>query len=98
MKAAEYGRCPHVGTRAAWPSLFVALASSPATFKGGSLVPVPPLLLLFFASDASGNLSLPFSCPAGVPAGMQIVHQFVIQDPGAPKGFALSNGLGAKTP
>jgi len=80
-----------------------ALPSSPATlvfglaplgapFKGGTLVPMP-WLLVSLATNGSGALSLPFTWPAGAPALAALYFQFWITDPGAPAGLAASNGL-----
>jgi hypothetical protein len=80
-----------------------AKPSSPATlafgfsavnlpFKGGIFVP-QPLLLLPQATDATGAASLAFTWPAGAPAGVTLVFQEWIKDPGASFGLSASNGL-----
>ena len=73
-------------------TLVVGLSQLDAPFKGGTLVP-HPLLLVPLATTASGTLSLPFTWPAGVPALTALYFQVWMADPGAPSGFAASNGL-----
>lgn len=63
-----------------------------APFKGGTLVPLPQLLVPL-ATDFTGHASLPFTLPAGVPAGTPLIFQAWIQDAGASFGLAASNGL-----
>ncbi len=79
--------------------LFVALSATPVPFKGGTLQPFPwltaPVMLL---TDASGSLGLPFSMPAGTPAGIELWLQAGIQDVAAPQGVALSNGVRGLVP
>ena len=78
--------------------LFVALASVPAPFKGGTLVANPVSSLVALATSASGTLLLPFTWPSGVPSATSIWFQDAIQDAAGPKGVALSNALKAVTP
>ena len=78
--------------------LFMALASTPTPFKGGSLIPVPPLLTLSMSTNGSGGIVLPFVWPSGMPPETSIYFQFAIQDAAAVKGVALSNGLKGVTP
>ncbi len=79
-------------------ALFTALASSPVPFKGGVLVPVPSLLMLFLGTNAAGDLALPFTMPSGVPAGTTLWMQWAIQDAGAVHDVALSNALRGLVP
>ena len=69
-----------------------------AAFKGGVLVPTPDLVLDGFVVGPTATLDLPFTWPAGVPAGAVLVSQAWISDPAGPKGFAASNGLEARAP
>jgi hypothetical protein len=78
--------------------LFLSLTSTPAPFKGGVLVPVPPLLTVNLATNASGGIALPFTWPSGVPAATSLYFQYAIQDAAAINGVALSNALKAVTP
>jgi len=71
--------------------LAVSLTQGAAPFKGGTLVPVPVLLLLTFTTDAAGEFLLP-----GVPGGggpLAIYLQCASVDAGQPQGFALSNAV-----
>jgi hypothetical protein len=63
-----------------------------APFKGGVLVPAP-LLLVALASDAKGEIGLPFALDGSVPPGTPLVFQAWISDPVATFGLAASNGL-----
>jgi hypothetical protein len=79
--------------------LFVAAGGSPTPFKGGFLLPVPPLGAPVLAgTDAGGDLALPFTMPGNVPPGAEFWLQWVIQDGAAPQGYALSNGLVGTAP
>ena len=77
---------------------FVALASVPAPFKGGTLKAFPPLTIVFAATSGAGGIALPFLMPAGVPAGTEIWVQWGIQDAAAVKGVALSNAVKGLVP
>ena len=79
-------------------TLFVSASSTPAPFKGGTLVPLPALLTVPLATSASGALVLPFVWPIGVPSGASFWFQMAIADPAAVKGVALSNALKGATP
>jgi len=72
--------------------LVVGLSRLDAPFKGGTLVPsplIPPLPL----PTGGGALTLPFTWPAGVPAGVELFFQGWIDDPFGPKGYAATNAL-----
>jgi hypothetical protein len=78
--------------------LFVAVSSTPTPFKGGTLVPVPPLTALPFATSASGSIQIPVAAwPPGA-SGLDLFIQYAIQDASAVKGVALSNALHADVP
>jgi hypothetical protein len=79
-------------------ALFASLSSMPAAFKGGTLVPVPPLLSLAMTTLADGTLPLAFTWPAGVPAGTSFWFQYAISDVAAVQRVALSNAVKATTP
>ena len=78
--------------------LFVGLTNDPTSFKGGTLVPVPPALLLPFTTSAAGTVPLAFPWPAGLPSAFSLYHQFAIQDAAAIHGVALSHALKSTTP
>ncbi len=73
-------------------ALMFGITQLNAPFKGGVLVP-DPLLILPLITGPTGNVSLPFLFPAGVPAGASLYFQFWIQDSTAIKGYAASNAL-----
>ncbi|HEX5011618.1 MAG TPA: hypothetical protein VFY71_14590 [Planctomycetota bacterium] len=78
--------------------LFVALSSTPAPFKGGTLVPLPPVATLPMSTSAAGKLQIGVAeWPAGA-SGFGVHLQFAIQDAGAVHGVALSNALRADVP
>jgi hypothetical protein len=73
-------------------ALFVGLVASPTPFKGGMLVPVPPLLQLTVFTDADGKWVLePASGTGSIP--VDVVLQAAVLDPGAVNGVSLSNAL-----
>ena len=79
-------------------TLFVGVTPGNAPFKQGVLVPVPPLLMLFLATNAQGELLLPFTWPGGVPSNANIYFQAWMADAGGPAGFSASNALKLLTP
>ncbi len=74
--------------------LFVGLVATPLPFKGGTLVPVPPLLQFGLQTDASGGLNVPFTTPSGV-SGVPIYVQCALADASADLGVGLSNAMEA---
>ena len=80
----------------AW--LVLGLAPLSAPFKGGVLVPHPDLIVSGLVTSAAGDLALDDTWPTGVPSGASFFTQFWITEPGAPSGFAASNGLRGTTP
>lgn len=81
-----------VGALPGQPAWLVAgLSASPTPFKGGTLVPLPVLVVLPVLVGAGGSATLP-----GVPGGggpLAAYVQFVQQDPAQPAGYALSNAV-----
>jgi plastocyanin len=75
-------------------ALFVGFVQGAATFKGGTLVPVPWILQLGLATSGSGTITLPFLMPPGL-TGIDLYMQVGVQDAGAPVGVALTNALEA---
>jgi len=73
-------------------TLVASIVNLSVPFKGGTLVPKPDFLIPLVTSGA-GAVTLPFTWPAGIPAGTELFWQFWIQDPGGPNGFAASNAL-----
>jgi len=78
--------------------LFVALSVSAIPFKGGTLKPFPFFSPVIIPTNASGAISIPFTMPAGVPSGTNLVLQWAIQDAAAVQGIALSNAVKGVTP
>ena len=78
--------------------LFVSQLSAPVPFKGGTLVPFPPLLSFVLVTPPDGSLPIAFTWPSGVPANTAIWFQYAIADPAAIQHVALSNALKATTP
>ena len=77
--------------------LIVSLEAAPKPFKGGVLVPELASSASFLMLTGSGGgitLSVPVS---PLPAGLDIVMQFVIADAAAAQGVSLSNALQAST-
>jgi hypothetical protein len=87
----------HVAKPLASGNLWLGLGVLNKPFKGGVFVPFP-LLPIPFATNGSGDASLPFVFPAGIPSGTNLVFQFWITDAGAAHGFAASSGLLGVTP
>lgn len=78
--------------------LFVGAQAQPTAFKGGTLVPLPPLAHFTVVTDAAGALSLGWSAwPSNAP-GQDWYFQYGIADPVAVHGVALSNALRATEP
>jgi len=78
--------------------LFVGLLNHPDFFKGGTLVPTVPIVILPTTTNASGLVPLSFHWPAGLPSGFDLFYQWAIADPAASQGVALSNALQSITP
>lgn len=79
-------------------ALFVGLSNTPTPFKGGTLIPIPSLLVLPTATSPAGTIGLPFAWPTGLPSSLSIYHQYAIKDAVAVQGVALSNALKSTTP
>jgi len=78
--------------------LFIALSVGSVPFKGGTLKPFPFLAPLILGTSASGAIALPFTMPAGLPAGTALVFQWAIKDVAAVQGVALSDAVKGVTP
>jgi hypothetical protein len=77
--------------------LFVSLDSAPSPFKGGLLVPAAPSLAIVLVTSAQGQIEVPISASAGLPAGFDLIMQYAVIDASAPQGVALSNALQTST-
>jgi len=74
-------------------NMVLGLSLFNVAFKGGVLGPSPDFLFLGLPVNGSGDFSLPFVWPVGVPAGTKIWVQHWVSDAGGPVGFAASNNL-----
>ena len=79
-------------------ALFLAFASNPVPFKGGTLQPVPFIGPFIAATSASGSIAIPFTMPGGVPGTTELWLQWAIGDAGAVQGVALSNAIRGDVP
>ncbi|HTE05119.1 MAG TPA: VCBS repeat-containing protein, partial [Planctomycetota bacterium] len=87
-----------VGAHGSAPAaLFVGFSQALLPFKGGTMVPMPSLLIPL-ATGPAGMLELPFAMPPVVPSGILLSLQVWIADPAAVAGFAATNGLVGVTP
>jgi len=78
--------------------LFLALDSTPAPFKCGTLVPAPVVTSFVVVTNPIGEVLLGWSSwPAGL-SGLSLYFQYGIQDAAAVCGVALSNALRADVP
>jgi hypothetical protein len=77
----------------AW--LVLGLSDLSLPFKGGTLVPVPELIIGGLPVDAAGEATLDTLWPAGLPPGSAVFLQEWVVDPVGPKGFAATNGVRA---
>ncbi|MHC5209262.1 MAG: hypothetical protein ACYTG2_00920 [Planctomycetota bacterium] len=78
----------HCGLPFAGTTLVIGLFNISFAFKGGTMVPSPDLLLPL-PTGATGNITLPFSWPVGLPPGFKIYLQFWQNEPP----WSASNGL-----
>lgn len=60
--------------------LFLSTASLPTPFKGGTLITLPIVSLIFLGTDASGGLDIPFVWPQGLPAGLDVFAQVAVNE------------------
>jgi hypothetical protein len=79
-------------------ALFVSIASAPAPFKCGTLVPVPVAIQLTLVTNGSGGLPLAWgSWPSGL-SGASLYFQYAIADVAAVCGTSLSNAIKGDVP
>ena len=77
---------------------WISFASTPLEAIGGTVHAFPPNNQILFVADATGQSSLTIPWPAGVPSGLDIFLQFVVQDLSVPDGLTLSNAVTKTTP
>ena len=73
----------------AW--MVVGATFAPTTFAGRMLVPVPPALILGFATDPNGSISISGISGGGGPLTFYL--QCLYADGAQPRGFGFSNAL-----
>jgi hypothetical protein len=76
--------------------LFVGFSLLGASFKGGTLLPTPDIIISL--STGPGSVSLPAVMPPGVPSGFSIYLQGWFPDAGGPMGACATNGEQLLTP
>ncbi len=79
---------------AAW----VSTNSTPLDVIGGTVHAWPPSHEILFAADAGGQAAYTLPWPAGFAAGLDVVLQFIVLDPGSFHGLTLSNAMVRTTP
>jgi hypothetical protein len=78
--------------------LVIGNASIFASFKGGTLVPLPSLLIFGLPLDAYGHFAGSGPWYSGLPSGSETWFQAWIPDASGPKGFSATNALRGVTP
>jgi hypothetical protein len=79
-------------------SLVIGLSLLGAPFKGGTLVPMPDLILGGMTTEADGTLDISERWPPGIPPGFTTWFQFWLVDATGPQGLTASNGVSGTTP
>ena len=79
---------------------WLALTPTPPPFAalGGTVHAFPFNLQVIRTSSAGGTFNQSLPWPAGIPAGIDLTMQFLIQDASVADGIVLSNGVTASTP
>jgi hypothetical protein len=78
--------------------LFISPTANPAPFKGGQLVPIPPVLVLALATSPTGAITLGWSSWPLLPPGDDWFFQYGVVDVAGPAGASLSNAVRALQP
>lgn len=79
-------------------ALVMGLGPLGASFKGGTLVPRPDVIVAGIPIDGIGGVTIGGTWPAGVPSGASFWSQHWISEPLAIAGLAASNGLRGTAP
>ena len=79
-------------------ALIIGFTAISAPFKGGTLVPLPSMIIFGLPTGPTGAISLNGSWPGGLPSNFGIELQEWIVDPAGPAGFAATNAVKAVTP
>lgn len=94
VMARQLSRVPPDALMMAW----IAFASTPFDVLGGTVHAFPQTVQLFYIADATGASELAVPWPAGIPSGIDIYLQFIVQDLSVPAGLTLSNAVLQTTP
>ncbi len=78
--------------------VWIAFTSTPFDAIGGTVHAFPFSQQIFFVADPTGYSALAVPWPSGVPAGIDVYLQFVVQDLAVPAGLTLSNAAVQTTP
>jgi Tol biopolymer transport system component len=78
-------------------ALIIGNTNASAPFKGGTLVPLPQVLIPATTS-AAGGAAFAATWPPGVPADTVLYFQWWIEDQAGPAGFAASTALQLTSP
>jgi uncharacterized membrane protein len=78
--------------------MWISLSSSPANVVGGTLYPLPADAKLVLAADPLGGFSVSSPVAAGVPPGVDIWFQCIVQDASNIHGITLTNCVRGTTP
>ena len=79
-------------------ALVVGPTGAPAPFKGGTLVPVPPSLVVMLGTSPAGTITVPWLSWPHLPPGTDFFFQFAIVDSAAPAGASLRTSVRALQP
>lgn len=79
-------------------TLVLGYANLSTPFKGGTLVPVPNVLVPGLLTDGAGGLTINATWPAGLPGSTHFFLQLWMVDAAGPLGFVGSNGVRGFTP
>ena len=77
---------------------WLSLSSTPTPALGGTIYATPFINQFLFPTNASGEISVSTTWPAGVPAGTDFWIQFICQDVTVPAQLTLSNAVRGTTP
>ncbi|MHC5212925.1 MAG: Kelch repeat-containing protein [Planctomycetota bacterium] len=78
--------------------VWISLVSVPFPVAGGTVYANPHVNEILIPLDGSGEFHAAFPWFSGVPSGLALHFQFIIQDTSGGYGFSLSNGLKATAP
>jgi hypothetical protein len=79
-------------------ALVIGLSAINASFKGGTLVPFPDVVVGGISTGGAGNVPITFAWPTGLPSGFTTRFQHWIVDSTGPAGLSASNAVAGTTP